>query len=450
MLLLTLVLALGACALPTEAGPTVGGVSVEGASGSARGATAPAAPTGAAPPEGSTGPEQAPSTASPNVPVPVPVPAPAPAPTPSAPGSGAPGTGRPTTVVAGDLEVHFLDVGQADATLFRHADVTLLVDAGSHRSDDVLRHLRRLGVTSLDVLVLTHPHADHIGQADRILEAMPVGEVWWSGSVHTTQTFARLVEAIEQTKVSVEQPRAGQQTQIGPLMIDVLNPSASVDLRDFHDASLALRLTFGDVAFVLTGDAERPAESRMVRGGRLDADVLKLGHHGSRTSTNESFLRAVGPRFAIVSAGASNSYGHPHAEVVDRVRSGGVDLFATPAHGTIVVRTDGQAVAVTTERSGAVVAGAGGSTTSTSPSTPGPSPVSPGTGPLGCSAGQVDVNAAGTADLERIRHIGPARAADLVRLRPFTRLEDLQAINGIGAARLADIIEQGVACVRVQ
>jgi beta-lactamase superfamily II metal-dependent hydrolase len=257
--------------------------------------------------------------------------------------------------------VHFLDVGQADATLFRHPDVTLLVDAGSHRSDDVLRHLRRLGVTSLDVLVLTHPHADHIGQADRILQAVTVGEVWWSGSVHTTQTFTRLVGAIEQSGVSVEQPRAGQQTQVGPLAIDVLNPAATVDLRDFHDASLALRLTFGDVAFVLTGDAEGSAEARMLRGGRLDADVLKLGHHGSRTSTNDAFLRAVGPRFAIVSAGAPNSYGHPHAEVVDRVRAAGIDLYATPAHGTIVLRTDGQAIAVTTERSGAVVAG-GGST----------------------------------------------------------------------------------------
>jgi beta-lactamase superfamily II metal-dependent hydrolase len=293
---------------------------------------------------------------------------------PSAPSRGPRGGDRLETVVGGHLEVHFLDVGQADATLFLHPDVTLLVDAGSHRDDDVLRHLRRIGVTSLDVLVLTHPHADHIGQADRILQAMPVAEVWWSGSVHTTQTFARLVAAIEQTGVSVEEPRAGQQTQVGPLVIDVLNPAASADLRDFHDASLALRLTFGGVAFVLTGDAEGAAESRMARGGSLEADVLKLGHHGSRTSTNETFLRAVRPRFAFVSAGAANSYGHPHAEVIDRARAAGIDLYATSAHGTIVLRTDGRVIAVATERSGAVVAGGEGSTSSTTPSTSSPSP----------------------------------------------------------------------------
>jgi competence protein ComEC len=414
-MLVAALLVLSACASPSDAGPRpLDPAATPGAVEAPTGRVAPAAPV----PPPSPGAPAAPAPAAPEVPPADPV-------VPAAP-----------TEVTGLLEVHFLDVGQADATLLRHEDVTILVDAGGHRSDDVLRHLRRLDVRELDLLVLTHPHADHIGQAAQVLEALPVGEVWWSGSVHTTQTFERLVAALERTRIPIEEPRAGQRTRLGPLEIDVLNPGVDVDLADFHDASLSLRIRFGTLAVVLTGDAEAAAERRMARLGLLDADVLKLGHHGSRTSTTPDFLRAVSPRIAIVSAGAGNSYGHPHPEVVERIVTAGITMYATSTHGSIVVTTDGQDVTVGTGRAGAAQALPNGPTAPAVPSTS-----------TGCRADQVDINVAPVGDLQRIRHIGPARAEAVVRLRPFLRVEELRRVDGIGAARLADIIGEGVACV---
>jgi beta-lactamase superfamily II metal-dependent hydrolase len=360
---------------------------------------------------------------------------------------------------AGELEIHFLDVGQGDATLLKHDEVAVLIDTGRHNASDVVPHLRAHGVDMLDLIVVTHPHADHLGQFDQIVDAVTVTEVWWSGSTATTQTFGRAVDALERSTAAYEEPRAGDTTSIGPLHFEVVNPAAGTDLGDLHDASLAFRITYGDVRLLFTGDAEEATEARMVAQypGTLEAEIFQLGHHGSRTSTSAGFLSAVDPAVAIYSAAAANSYGHPHAEVLDRLGASGVEVYGTAVHGTVTVITDGAGWSITTSRAGAPATGGSGGRGGTTggsgaqPSPPPPSPTGtaappPSTASDSCSAGQVDVNTAGLDGLQQIVHIGPDRAQQIVQLRPFAGVGAMTRISGIGPARLDDIRAQGVAC----
>jgi competence protein ComEC len=252
----------------------------------------------------------------------------------------------------GTLAIHFLDVGQGDATLLIHPDVTVLIDTGRFDRRDVVDLLRTYGVGRIDLLVVTHPHADHIGQFDAVLSAFDVAEVWWSGSTATSATFARALAALEASDAAYEEPRAGATTRIGPLILEVLAPGRDDPLTGLNDASIALRITFGSFALVTTGDAEAPSEARMLARvpDRLPAQVLRLGHHGSSTSTTDAFLAAVAPEVAVYSAGAGNQYGHPHRETVARIDAAGIRLYGTAVHGTVTVLTDGSTFEVRSER----------------------------------------------------------------------------------------------------
>lgn len=314
------------------------------------------------------------------------------------------------------MEVHFIDVDQGDATLLKGPGFTLLIDAGRHDRRDVVPYLRSAGVEKIDLLVGTHPHADHIGQFPQVLAAFDVEEVWLSGEAHPTATFERALDAILASDAAYYEPRTGDVFAWGPARVEVLNPSELTG--DVHEGSISLRVVYGEVAFVFTGDAETHTEMKMVESGlNLRAHGLHLGHHGSRTSTAEAFVLAVAPEFAVYSAGAGNTYGHPHAEVIARLERLGLPVYGTDVHGTIVVKTDGFSYEIFTERSGALAASC------------------------------IDVNTASVGELTEIVHIGPARAQALIENRPYASLDDLIRVPGIGASRLRDILEQGAACV---
>ncbi len=299
--------------------------------------------------EGVAPPAPAPAPAG-TVPAPDPVPAPEPEPEPE-PGPE-PAPAPAATPTGGTLLAHVLDVGQGSALLLQHPEVTVLVDTGRHDRSDVVPALRARGVSSLDLLVVTHPHADHVGQFDAVMAAFPVAEVWWSGSVATSATFGRAVAALEASSARYEEPRAPATTTVGPLTVDVVSPWPGADLRDLNDASLALRFSYGGFALVVTGDAESGAERRMAAQAPdlLAADLLVVGHHGSRTSSIPSFLDAVAPTVAVWSAGAGNSYGHPHAEVIAALTGRGITVLGTATHGTVTVATDGATVEIRSER----------------------------------------------------------------------------------------------------
>ena len=312
------------------------------------------APAPAPAPEPEPAPEPAPPAPEPAAdPAPEPDPAPAadPAPEPEPEPEPQPEP-APAPAPAATLAVHVLDVGQGSALLLQHPEVTVLVDTGRYDRDDVVPALRARGVTALDLLVVTHPHADHIGQFDAVMDAFPVAEVWWNGSSATSATYGRAVAALEASSVVYEEPRAPATTTVGPLTVDIVGPWPGADLRDLNDASLALRFTYGAFEVLVTGDAESDAERRMVAGAadRLRADLLVVGHHGSRTSSTPAFLDAVAPTVAVWSAGAGNSYGHPHAEVVAALEGRGIAVRGTAVHGTVTVTTDGTSLDVRSDR----------------------------------------------------------------------------------------------------
>ncbi len=252
------------------------------------------------------------------------------------------GSGNYTTI-------YFIDVDQGDATLFMGPDFTVLVDAGRHNRSDVVPFLQKAGVSRIDLLVGTHPHADHIGQMDKVLKAFPVSEVWLSGDIHTTRTFERVIDAILASEANYHEPRAGEQFQVGSLHIDIINPTELTG--DFHEGCIGMRLVYGQMAILLTGDIEKDIEKKMINEKRpLAAQIFQLGHHGSSTSNSQEFLQAVNPEVAIYSAGRDNSYGHPHREVVELIESMGIALFGTDIHGTIRLTTDGISYEITTEK----------------------------------------------------------------------------------------------------
>ena len=319
----------------------------------------------------------------------------------------------------GLLYAYFFDVGQGDATLLRGPDFTILVDAGRHARSDVVPHLISAGVEQIDLLVGTHPHADHIGQFPEVLRSFPVTEVWMSGDEHTSRTFERAVDAILASGAGYHEPRVGEVIRVGSARVEVLNP-AEVN-GDFHDGCVAMRVVYGDMAFMLMGDVEVPGERRMLAAGLpLTAQVLKLGHHGSSTSTSRELLSEVRPEIAIYSAGEGNSYGHPHDEVIRRVRSAGVPVYGTDQDGTILLITDGTHFEVETRHD-------------------------PRTSQWSAGPGGISLNSAPKELLVRIAHISPERAERLIEIRPIRSLEELTQIEGIGPARLEDIKRQGVA-----
>ena len=341
---------------------------------------------------------------------------------------------------SGDLEAHFLDIGQGDATVLIGAGATILIDTGRHDRSDVVPALRSIGVQHLDLVIITHAHADHVGQLDSVLAELPVDEVWMSGTPHTTATFERAITALERSDAAYGEPRSGDVVELGDLLVEVFNPERLVG--DHHADGVAVRVTHGAVRFLFTGDAEALTETAMVRrhGPSLRAEIYQVGHHGSRTSSNRDFLAAVQPDLAVYSAGAGNSYRHPHDEALTRLAAAGAETYGTPVHGTVIVRTDGTSWTVRTTRS---------EEPTPAPTTTAPArapPPSDTVGSDGCSPGQVDINTASNTDLQRIIHIGPARADEVERMRPFSNVDNMTRINGIGSARIADITAEGIAC----
>jgi len=262
--------------------------------------------------------------------------------------------GAPAIVaVDGEMVIHFIDVGQADATFIITDAGSMLIDAGSRRSGPrVVEYLQSLGITEITYVVATHPHEDHIGGMDLVLNGFSIGQVLLPAVSHTTRTYERMIEAIEAHNIPTYAPAVGHEFEMGGAIFTVIHPSSD-DYRNLNDWSLSLRVAFGNVSMVTTGDAEIPAEREMIESGLyLGADILRLGHHGSRTSTSQEFLDAVNPSIAIIQVGADNRYGHPHQEVMDRLHAANLRIYRNDHHGDIILRTDGANINIETERAG--------------------------------------------------------------------------------------------------
>ena len=249
-----------------------------------------------------------------------------------------------------DLTVHFIDVGQGAATLLQGPDFTILIDAGRPDRDDVVPYLQVQKVWDLDLLVGTHPHADHIGQMPRVLDSFPVHEVWMSGGEITTRTFERALDAIEASEAGYHEPRAGETFTYGSAQVRVLRP-ASIS-GHLNNDSIVLQVRFGEVTFLFPGDAEGEGEAMLSQDLSVKSDVLQMGHHGSSTSSSVPLLNVVRPDYAVYSASADNPYGYPHEETLNNLAALGIRVLGTDVNGTVRVVTDGTTIRVETERQG--------------------------------------------------------------------------------------------------
>ncbi|MCI6935884.1 MAG: MBL fold metallo-hydrolase [Clostridiales bacterium] len=255
-----------------------------------------------------------------------------------------------TTVSGKGLTVQFLDVGQADCALLECGGEYLLIDGGNRDDSQlVVSFLEQQGVQELSAVVCTHAHEDHVGGLPAVLAVYPTKAVYAPTKAYSSNIFDKFVYYTDQQGLEITIPAPGDQFSLGQAEVTVLGPVKSY--AEANNTSIVLRVDYGETVFLFTGDMETDAENDMLDywEGRLDwqADVLKVGHHGSNTSTGYRFLNAVSPAYGVISVGKGNDYGHPHKEPLSRLRQAGVTILRTDELGAIQAVSDGKEVTFT-------------------------------------------------------------------------------------------------------
>ena len=246
------------------------------------------------------------------------------------------------------MSVHFIDVGQADSILIVSGEHAMLVDAGTNdAAETVENYLKSVGVKKLDFVIGTHPHEDHIGGLDTVINEFDVDCVIMPRVTHNTKTFEDVLDSVADKGLKLTAPEVGRKYDFGNGYFTVLGPSRDHG-DDLNNWSVGIKIVFGETSFVMCGDAETEAEEDFLKMGiDLKADVLKLGHHGSSTSTSDAFFEAVSPDAVVISCGVDNSYGHPHKETLEK--TAGLDTYRTDKMGTVTATTDGENITWNTE-----------------------------------------------------------------------------------------------------
>lgn len=252
-----------------------------------------------------------------------------------------------------DMSVHFIDVGKADSIYIKCKDKNILIDAGEKNTYDLVNeYLRRQNVKVLDLVIATHPHTDHIGGMPKVIEEFQINKLLMpelkEEVIPTSRTYEKFLLAIKNKNIAPERPIPGTSFNVGELIFEVLAPNKQYD--DVNNNSIVVKMTFKNTSFLFTGDAEKESENDMMNNNfNFEADVLKVGHHGSKTSTSSAFLRKVNPKYAVICVG-EDRYNLPKKTTIDKLTKRNIKVFRTDCNGTFVFSTDGNKISVFTEK----------------------------------------------------------------------------------------------------
>lgn len=247
------------------------------------------------------------------------------------------------------LEVTFIDVGQADSILLENEGNYMLVDAGNNEDGPKLvNYFKNQNIHQFDYVIGTHPHEDHIGGLDNIIEDFDINTFYMPDVITTTKTFEDVLDALGEKNMTLSIPKTNATFKLGDATVKVLYVGTENE-SDLNDTSIVLKVTYQNVSFLLTGDASTKVEEKL-NPADLESTVLKVGHHGSSTATNEKFLNTVNPKYAIISVGENNQYEHPHTTVLNTLAAHNITTYRTDQDGTIKVITDGTNIEINTSK----------------------------------------------------------------------------------------------------
>ena len=241
-----------------------------------------------------------------------------------------------------------LTLDSGDSVLYRQGDKNLLIDCGTRsKGDTVVKYIKDLGITKLDYLIGTHPHDDHMGGMTKVIQNFDIGLLYMPDTTNnniTTSWYIELLNTIDEKKVEWKYPTVGEIIKFGDADIQILAPN-SKEYDDLNNYSIVTMITYGQVSILSMGDAENLSENEILNNGMdVEAQILKVGHHGSNSSTSKTFLKAVNPQFAIISAKIGNTYNHPTKSVMNLLKENNISVYRTDESGTIIMTTNGKEI----------------------------------------------------------------------------------------------------------
>jgi competence protein ComEC len=374
-------------------------------------------------------------------------------------------------VYAGILKVDILDVGQGDAILITSPEgKTILIDGGTG-SVDVVEYLKDRSISEINLVIASHAHADHIGGLDEVVDAFPIKLFVDNGMSHTTRTYNRLMQIIEEKEVSYLTAKNGQIFNLGnEVTLEIIHPQDKLlknTRSDLNSNSVVIRMEHGNNCFLFTGDAEEPTENILIQKGIKPCQVLKVAHHGSNHSSTERFLREVQPKIALISLGENNRYNHPGDETIARLEKVGATIYRTDTMGTITLESDGENITIQNTKDVSVDNTKDNSFKSeedeisiTLERSEAPINLNIDRHNIEISdnnniekeettenvnSSKKNINTAEASELEMVPGIGPKRSQAIIQYRvdngPFSSLNDVQNVHGIGPKTVVTLHE---------